>query len=125
MSAHEALLCRPESRPEDDAEVITLPPVDEAFLQELVMGIATGRERVDDLLSAVLDEAWPVERLELLLRVILRAGAFELSNRLDIPAKVTLAEYVGLVHAFYDDREVGLANGVLDRLARGLRPEEL
>ena len=40
MSAHEALLCRPESRPEDDAEVITLPPVDEAFLQELVMTLS-------------------------------------------------------------------------------------
>jgi N utilization substance protein B len=125
MTAQEALLRRPDQKaPEMDLGE-DLPPADPKLLQELVEGVAREGERVDDLLMAVLDEAWPVERLELLLRVILRAGAYELSNRLDIPAKVTLAQYVDLVHAFYDDREVGLANGVLDRLARGLRPDEL
>lgn len=125
MTAGEALACQPEGPVLLDEDQDVSAAADAGFLRGLVTGVAEGREQVDDLLSAVLDEAWPVDRLELLLRVILRAGAFELANRLDIPAKVTLAEYVDLVHAFYDEREVGLANGVLDRLARGLRPEEL
>jgi N utilization substance protein B len=61
--------------------------------------------------------------LEILLRLVLRAGAYELSERRDVPPRVVIAEYVDLADAFFGGKEPGLVNGVLDRLARSLRPE--
>jgi len=61
-------------------------------------------------------------RLEAVLRAILRAGAYELLHRQDVPPRVAVSEYTDIAHAFFSGKEPGLANGVLDRLARSLRP---
>ncbi|MCW5774724.1 MAG: transcription antitermination factor NusB, partial [Rhodospirillaceae bacterium] len=53
------------------------------------------------------------------------AGAFELFARPDTPARVAITEYVAVANAFYEGREPGFVNGVLDKLARVLRPEEM
>ncbi len=108
-----------------DQEGIDLAEADRDFLRELVEGVITEETALDDMLTAVLAEDWPVERLEILLRVILRAGTFELAYREDIPPRVTITEYVNLAQAFFDGKEPGMANGVLDNLARHLRPDEL
>jgi len=42
-----------------------------------------------------------------------------------VPPRVTLSEYVAIAHAFFDGKEPGLANGVLNRLARTLRSDEI
>jgi transcription antitermination protein NusB len=98
---------------------------DEALFAEIVRGVAADRERLDATLSAALSEEWPLPRLETLLRLILEAGAWELVHRPDIPPRVTMSEYVQIAYAFFAGREPGLANGVLDRLARTLRAAEL
>ena len=77
------------------------------------------------MIAAVLTEDWTIERLERLLLCILRAGAHELADRPDVPARVVISEYVDLADAFYGEKETGLVNGMLDRLARELRPDEL
>jgi N utilization substance protein B len=64
-------------------------------------------------------------RLETVLRAILRAGAYELTARPDVPARVAISEYLDVAHAFYAGKEPGLVNGVLDRLAHDLRPGDL
>jgi len=98
---------------------------DEALFADIVRGVATDRERLDEAISAALSEEWPLGRLETLLRLILEAGAYELARRPDIPPRVTMAEYVAIAYAFFTGKEPGLANGVLDRLARTLRAAEL
>ena len=60
-----------------------------------------------------------------MLRAILRAGAFELLARGDVPARVVINEYVEIAHAFFSGKEPGMVNGVLDRIARTFRPEGL
>ena len=55
---------------------------------------------------------------------MLRAGAFELSTRRDVPARVVVAEYVDVANAFVDRDETGMVNAVLDQLARQLRGGE-
>ena len=77
-----------------DQEGIDLAEADRDFLRELVEGVLAEETALDDMLTAVLAEDWPVERLEILLRVILRAGTFELAYREDIPPRVTITEYV-------------------------------
>ena len=98
---------------------------DEALFCDIVRGVTRHRERLDETIAAALTEEWPLRRLETILRLILEAGAYELAHRPDIPPRVTLSEYIAIAHAFFDGKEPGLANGVLNRLARALRADEL
>lgn len=95
------------------------------LLGDLVNGVATRRQELDALISGALVKGLALERLETLLRVILRAGAYELTTKPDVPAAVVINEYVDVAHAFFDDKEARLVNGVLDRLAHEIRPGEL
>jgi len=98
---------------------------DRALLGELVKGVAAHRAELDGLISALLVEGWPIERIEKVMVAILRAGAFELLYRPAVPARVVINEYVDLAHAFFDAKEAGMVNGVLDRMARNLRAPEM
>ena len=67
---------------------------------------------------------WPLKRIDVTLREILRAGSWELLKRKDIPAKVVINEYVDVAKAFFVEEEPKIVNGVLDKIARQLRPKE-
>ena len=81
--------------------------------------ISTLDERIEKTLSA----GWSLSRLGYLLRAFLRAGAFELFHRPDVPTKAVINEYLELAHAFLEKDDVGFLNGVLDRLAIEARPK--
>jgi N utilization substance protein B len=98
---------------------------DAALLGELVRGVTTRLPELDARIGPALSGEWTVERLEVLLRSILRAGAFELMAKPDVPAPVVISEYVDVAHAFFAGNEPALVNAVLDRLARTLRPGEM
>jgi len=89
-----------------------------------VRGVLDDQRRLDPLIDQTLAGGWPLKRVEALLRAVLRAGAFELSSRTDVPARVVVAEYVDVAHAFLDRDETGMVNAVLDQLARQLRGAE-
>lgn len=112
-----------DHRLKEEVDGVRLEGADRRMLRDLIAGVALEATALDDMLSAVLEEDWPVERLETLLRLVLRAGAYELSERPDVPPRVVITEYVDLADAFFGGKETGLVNGVLDRLARSLRPE--
>lgn len=101
------------------------PEIDRAFFSALVRGVVERRSELDRIITGALQGDLTVERMELLIRVVLRAGAFEILARHDVPPRVAIAEHVGVSHAFFGDRETALVNGVLDRLARTLRPAEM
>jgi N utilization substance protein B len=109
--------------PDSGEEPLTDP--DEEWLGDLVHGVATRREELDGFIGLALSSGWTVDRLETLLRVILRAGAYELAKKPDVPAAVVITEYLDVAHAFFEGKETSLVNGVLDHLARELRPGEL
>ncbi len=104
---------------------VDLPMADLKLFSELVLGAAANVGEIDNMIAGMLVADWSVERLEATLRAILRCGTYELAHRPGIPARVTIAEYVAVADAFFGARETGLANGVLDQLARALRPEEM
>jgi N utilization substance protein B len=110
-------------RLDEEVDGLSLAAADRGLLELLVRGTGKERDELDDMLAAVLDDEWPVERLETLLRILLRVGALELSRRPEAPVRVVVSEYVDLAGAFFGGKEPGLVNGVLDRLARALRPE--
>ena len=92
---------------------------------ELARGTAAQRDAVDRTIAAALSPDWPLPRLEAVLRAILRVGTYELAHRRDVPPEIAINEYVDIAHAFYAGREPGMVNGVLDKIARDLRPEEM
>ena len=81
------------------------------------------RPELDPMIEATLAEGWSLERAGYLLRAFLRAGAFELAARPDVPVRVVINEYVELAHDFLSKDEAGFINAVLDRLAGQLRPD--
>ena len=82
------------------------------------------QRRIDPIIHAALPPTWPLTRIDLTLRAILRCGVFELAERRDIPGRVVISEYVDIARAFFSADEPGLVNGVLDRVAHDRRPEE-
>jgi N utilization substance protein B len=109
---------------DSDEDVAGPRDVDKALFADLVQGVARDRAELNAALDACLDGANTMERLEPLLRAILGAGAYELRSRDDIPARVAISEYVRLTDAFFEGKEPGLVNAVLDRLARVIRNDE-
>jgi len=98
---------------------------DRRFFAELVGGTTEHGAELDKMISAALPTDWPLERLERVLRAILRVGAFELYYRSDVPVRVVINEYLEITHAFFEGKEPGMVNGVLDRIGQVLRAAEL
>jgi len=90
----------------------------------IVRMAAEQQDAIDLLLVAALPEEWKLERLDPVLRALLRAGGAELAMKDGPPARVVINEYLDVAHGFFDGDEPKMANGLLDRLARGFRPKE-
>jgi N utilization substance protein B len=101
-----------------------LLPADVDFFRAVVSGVVEGQRQIDPIIDAALPPTWPLIRIDLTLRAILRCGVFELLSRRDVPARVAINEYVDVAKAFFSADEPGLVNGVLDRVARDTRPDE-
>ncbi len=97
---------------------------DGALVALLVEGATAEAALLDEMIGRSLSRDWTVDRLEAVLRAVMRAGAYEIKARPTTPARVAISEYVDVAHAFYAGSEPGLVNAVLDRIARVLRPEE-
>lgn len=97
---------------------------DAAFFRELVTGVVEHQRELDPKIHLALVEGWPLARLDVTLRSILRAATWELTSFRDVPARVAISEYVDVAKAFFDAEECRIVNGVLDTLARQLRPGE-
>jgi transcription antitermination protein NusB len=91
------------------------------FFDDIVTGADARRNELDALISSRLAEGWTLERLDRPMRAILRAGAYELVARRDVPIASVISEYVDVAHAFYDQRESGFVNGLLDAVAKDVR----
>lgn len=94
---------------------------DVAFFDDIVGGVAARRDEIDGVIAAKLSSDWSMERLDKPMRQILRAGAFELMARPDVPVGAVINEYLDVAHAFYDRRDTGFVNGLLDAIAKEVR----
>ena len=91
------------------------------FFDDVVSGVVARQDEIDALLTARLAENWSLERLDKTMLQILRAGAYELLARADVPTGSVISEYVDVAHAFFDRREANFVNGVLDAVAKAVR----
>ena len=91
------------------------------FFDDVVQGVSARREEIDLLLADKLAAGWKLERLDKTMLQILRAGAFELMARADVPIGTVISEYVDVAHAFFEPREAKFVNGMLDSVAKVVR----
>lgn len=98
--------------------------VEPAFFRDLVEGVVREQLKIDPLIDKQLAEGWRLTRVDSILRAILRAGAYEILMRKDVPPRVVISEYVDIAHAFFGEEEPKVVNGILDRLAHRARPQD-
>jgi N utilization substance protein B len=99
----------------------TYADAEQDFFDDIVSGADARRAEIDALIAARLAKGWSLERLDRPMRAILRAGAYELIARPDVPVPTVITEYVDVAHAFFDKRETGFVNGLLDAIAKAAR----
>lgn len=93
-------------------------PADADFFRQIVRGVIDSQLTIDPMIDKSLTPDWPVGRIDATLRAILRAAAFELIRRPDIPQKVVISEYLDIANAFFEDEVPGVVNAVLDAIAK-------
>lgn len=106
----------------DDAN--TLEGADATYFADIVKGAVRRQREIDPLIDQQLRTGWRLVRVDSILRAILRAGVFELLERSDVPARVTINEYINIAKAFFEADEPKVVNGVLDRIAHKLRAKD-
>jgi transcription antitermination protein NusB len=107
-----------------EVEGLVFDEADRVLFRDLVEGVVKDQRIIDKRLDEALKADWPLKRIEMVLRAILRVGSCELQQRKDVPAKAAISEYVTIARDFYGEDEPGLVNAVLDGVARQLRPKE-
>jgi N utilization substance protein B len=114
-----------ESDGDGETEMLTsLEGGDATFFAEVVKGVVRCQRDIDRLVDQQLRTGWRLVRVDSILRAILRAGVFELLERSDVPARVTINEYINIAKAFFEADEPTVVNGVLDRIAHRVRAKE-
>ncbi len=94
---------------------------DVEFFDDLVSGATARAGEIDVAIEKKLASGWSLARLDKPMKAILRAGTYELLARKDVPVGATISEYVDVAHAFYERRETGFVNGLLDGIAKDVR----
>jgi N utilization substance protein B len=102
-------------------EDVTYTPAEESFFDDVVSGVDRRRAEIDAAITARLSSGWSLDRLDKPMRQILRAGTYELLARPDVGTGTVISEYVDVAHAFYDKREAGFVNGLLDGVSKDVR----
>ncbi|MHA1559344.1 MAG: transcription antitermination factor NusB [Alphaproteobacteria bacterium] len=97
---------------------------DTGFFQKLVTGVVERQRDLDPEIHLALVSGWPLSRLDITLRAILRSAAWELVSNPNAPARAIISEYVDVAKAFFEGDEPGRVNAVIDNIARRMRPEE-
>jgi N utilization substance protein B len=98
---------------------------DKTLFQDIVLGVMERLADLDPIITSALAEGWRLERIESVVRAVLRAAVFELSRDTSVPTPVVINEYIEITKSFCSPSEVAFVNGSLDTLAKLLRAEGL
>jgi N utilization substance protein B len=112
-----------DADPDPDGHETPLAAADETFFADLVRGVVEHQKAVDAAVARKLASGWRLDRLDATARAILRAGAYELIHRRDVPTEVVIDEYVELAKSFFEGPEPGFVNGALDAVAQEARTD--
>ncbi len=96
---------------------------DPDLFRSLVDGAVNLQAKIDQMTDRALVAAWPIDRIDPVIRALFRAAGAELEEA-KTPPKVVITEFVDVAKAFFPDgREPKFVNAVLDHMAREAQPE--
>ena len=102
-------------------EDVEYADADVDFFDDLVSGAMARIDEIDRLISSKVTASWSFERLDKPMKALFRAATYELMARNDVAVGTVINEYLDVAHAFYDKREAGFINGVLDAVSKDAR----
>jgi transcription antitermination protein NusB len=108
----------------DDAREETIEGADRTFFADILRAVLRRQREIDPMVDEQLATGWRLVRVDAILRAALRAGVAELLDRDDVPARVVINEYINVARFFFSEDEPRVVNGVLDKIARAVRPQE-
>ena len=114
-----------EENPETGEEkFVNIAHSDEPLFKKIFKYAVDNQKQIDEIISSSLSSDWPEERLEMVLKAILRSGISEMYKRTEVDAPIIICEYVDIAGSFYNQGpESRLVNAVLDRVAKIIRPQ--
>ncbi|MXV43577.1 transcription antitermination factor NusB [Saccharibacter sp. 17.LH.SD] len=99
-----------------------IPDADLSLFATIVTATVQQQNEIDHTLSHLLPENWPMERLDPVLRALLRAALSEMIAK--VPVQVAINEYLDVAHGFFSGDEPKMVNGILDKFAQNNRDVE-
>ena len=114
----------PEDGAQDDMQSETIVGADRTFFADVLRAVLRRQKEIDPMIDEQLATGWRLVRVDAILRAVLRAGVAELLDRQDVPARVAINEYINVARFFFSEDEPRVVNGVLDRIAHQVRPQE-
>ena len=100
---------------------VPLADADSELFSKIVQEATNRHIQLDDIIFHSLSDGWDKDRIEILLRSILRAGLAEFFVQPDLDAPIIINEYTDIAASFYDGPEPKLVNAILDKFAKALR----
>jgi len=94
---------------------------DISFMRKLLLGILNKQKKIDDIIEKAAPD-WPIEKIALVDRNILRIGLYELlfEDRAQVPAKVAINEAIELAKTYGGETSGKFINGVLGAVYKEL-----
>lgn len=102
-------------------ESVAIKP-DLSFLNMVVKGVCKQDTKLLEIITPHLNETWKIERIDPILVNILKCATFELLSFPDVDTPIIISEYLDVTHAFFDPKEVGFVNGILNQISKAVRP---
>ena len=91
--------------------------ISKKLLKDTINGVVDNQSQIDSIIKKNLSSNWRLNRLDKILKAILRAAVYEISYKLDTPSKVIINEYIDITHSFYSQKEPEFVNAILDKIA--------
>ena len=110
----------PDSKPGDGGKA-RLPNPDTDYLRAIVHGVSNCAAMYEDKIEKTLNNDWTLDRLDILMRALLKSASFEFLEKKEVPVGVLIGEYTDLAHAFFNDKDAKFASSIINQLARDLR----
>lgn len=101
-----------------DIDGVDVGEADVPLFTALVTGVVAEQGLIDREIAARLAEGWRLERIDSIVRAVLRMGVYELLRRPETPVPSVIDAAVTVTTAFFDGPEVAMVNAILDRVAR-------
>ena len=98
-----------------------LPNPDIGYLRDIVLGITNNASKYEKKIDSILADNWTIDRLDVLMRALLKAASYEFFEKPEIPMTIIISEYTDLSHAFFFDKEAKFACSIINQLATQIR----